>query len=147
MYKGRRDPEVRLVVRMLACSKYTDKGGRDWVEIVIPPESWAEYKNPWGSIMVKPEQVCWLDAELNTVDLNDDAAIVCSVKLPDSHVVASQETLTPFELAGRIIKHEHAIRFHPPLNEYPSIAFAKDWKASGLTMDAYLNRIPRRLDV
>lgn len=145
MYIGQRDPEVHILVQQKNCFLYTSKSGSDFVEIYIPPEHIKDYTNPWGSIMVKQNQVDYLTktSPLNVVRVNDDADIICSVK-DEKHRVTSQEVLKPKQIIGRVLKYERYCLFVNTSTDLdiPSIALYQDMKQTGLTMETYLNRLP-----
>ena len=145
MYKGRRDPEVSIIVPRDFCSIYRGRQGKDWVEIQVPPEVRADYRDPWGIMMVDPEQVDFLDEEYNVVRVNDKAKIVSSRKDMHRRVVWGEE-IEPVEIIGRFLKYYHASRFKTlPYPEPPSIAFYRDMRRMGQGMEAYMNRLPYRL--
>lgn len=155
MFKGRRDPEVRLVVPQDKCNNYTSKNGGSWIEISIPPETVDEYSSVWGSIMVDKKQIDNLCREygydnMNSVRLNDDADIVVSTK-DANHVVIESETLKTMQLVARWLKYYRWNEFgerYPELKEdldRPSIDMLNDMLSSGQTMLGYINRLPKVL--
>lgn len=146
MYKGRRDPEIRIVVPHTFCQRYNSKTSGQWIEIFTPPETTGEYNNQWGSLMVKPDQVCNIGDGLNIIRINDGAAIQNSVK-DDAHVVISTETLTPDIIIGRWLKFYRYDLFKrcgidPVRLDNPSVDIYADWQRSGQTMQFYMNRLP-----
>ena len=152
MFKGRRDPEVRIIVEQNKCNSYTSKTGGSWIEVSIPPEDTAEYGTKWATIMVDKKQIDNLNTygALNCIRVNDDADIVCSLK-NEKRVVIASETLKPVQIIGRFLKYyrwaEYEAR-HPELAEElnrPSLDLYNDMVTLGQDMLAYMNRLPKTL--
>lgn len=146
MYKGRRDPEIRIVVPHNQCARYNSKTSGQWIEVFIPPENIADYGTTWGSIMVKPEQVCNIGDGLNIIRINDGAQINNSIK-DDNHVVISTEILTPDVIIGRWLKFYRFDLFNrcgiaQNLLDNPSIQVYNDMVRTGQHMQFYMNRLP-----
>lgn len=154
MYKGNRDPEIRIVIPYKYCRRYQSKSSGTWIEIFTPPETIAEYgsqyatqfETKWGSIMVRPEQVCNIGDGLNIIRLNDGAQINNSVKDPN-RVVISTEIITPDIITGRWLKFYRYDLFRrcgidPTLLDNPSKDIYDDMIRSGQTMQFYMNRLP-----
>lgn len=154
MYKGRRDPEIRIVVEQEHCSKYRDSCGVMWVEIFIPPESVKDYDSQWGSLMIDRRQVDNLgkDNPYNVIRVNDDADITVSIK-DANHSVLSYETLKPKEIIGRLLKYHRYKAYHDdkyfPVtdDDVESFAMYEDMHAHGQEMMYYMNRLPKLLDL
>ena len=82
-YKGRRDPELGMLIPRSACFMYNSKEKGQLVEIMVPPEDASGYDQTvtrWGTIMVEPKQVRALNDEMNIVFINDGAQVTNSVK-------------------------------------------------------------------
>lgn len=150
MYQGRRDPEIRIVVPSEFCNRYQSKASGIWIEIFTPPESIDAYKSRWGSIMVRPEQVCNIGRGMNVIRINDGAKINNSVK-DDQHVVQSTEILTPDVITGRWLKFYRHQRFERiPMQDdvlheildIPSEKLYNDMLSLGQNMQFYMNRMP-----
>lgn len=146
MYTGRRDPEIRIAVPHNQCSRYNSRTSGQWIEIFVPPENITEYAAKWGSIMVKPEQVCNIGGGLNIIRINDGAQINNSVK-DDNHAVISTEVITPDIITGRWLKYYRYCRFvnaglaEDQLN-IPSSTLYQDMTLRGMAMPFYMNRLP-----
>lgn len=146
MYKGRRDPEIRIAVAQSYCQRYNSKTSGQWVEVFVPPELISEYNNQWGSIMVKPDQVCNIGDGYNIIRVNDGAAINCSVK-DDQHIVISSETMTPDVIIGRWLKFYRYDLFRRcgislDMLDNPSMEIYQDFARTGQHMQFYMNRMP-----
>ena len=77
MYKGKRDPEITILIPPESCGKFIDKKNKQWIEVAVPPEDPAEYTDQWGTIMVDPGQVNYVKAiHKNAIGLNDGATIL-----------------------------------------------------------------------
>ena len=154
MYKGRRDPEIRIVVEQQHCSKYTDASGNAWIEVFIPPESANDYNSQWGSLMVDKKQVDNLGATnpYNVIRVNDDADITVSVK-DRNHTVISWETLKPKQIIGRLLKYYRFKTYYSdqyfPVNtdDIESFAMYEDMRHTGQEMMYYMNRLPKTIDL
>lgn len=131
-YKGKRDPEVDIVIRQSLCEKYKGKDGMNWIEIFIPRREGSAY--PWGTIMVKPEQVYYIDDVFNLVRVNNFAKIVNSTKEKDTRKVLDSEEMTPDIIIGQIIRYETG------KSVTPEDAF-KEFEKTGLTLYNYIRLI------
>lgn len=148
MYKGRRDPEVQILVSPQACNIYKDKSGKRWVEVAVPHESIADYNQKFGTLMVDPSQVDVINntIPMNVIRVNDDANILVSVK-DDKHQLVSCEYLTPIGIIARWLKFYRYKIYSKILNnpidlDTPSVNLYKDYYYSGLRLEAYINRLP-----
>ena len=148
MYKGRRDPEVHILVSPQACNIYKDKSGKRWVEVAVPHEAIADYSQKFGTLMVDPSQVDVINnpIPMNVIRVNDDANILVSVK-DDKHQLVSCEYLTPIGIIARWLKfYRYEIYSKIPNNaidlDTPSVNLYKDYYYSGLRLEAYINRLP-----
>lgn len=150
MYQGRRDPEIRIVVPAANCQRYQSKASGIWIEVFTPHESIDAYTTRWGSIMIRPEQVCNIGDGYNVIRINDGAKINNSVK-DDQHIVQSTEVLTPDVITGRWLKYYRYIRFQrTPIDknilhdmlDIPSENLYHDMMCLGQTMPFYMNRLP-----
>lgn len=148
MYKGRRDPEVHILVSPQACNIYKDKSGKRWVEVAVPHEAIADYSQKFGTLMVDPSQVDVTNnpIPMNVIRVNDDANILVSVK-DDKHQLISCEYLTPIGIIARWLKfYRYEIYSKIPNNtidlDTPSVNLYKDYYYSGLRLEAYINRLP-----
>lgn len=148
MYKGRRDPEVQILVSPQACNIYKDKSGKRWVEVAVPHEAIADYSQKFGTLMVDPSQVDVTNnpIPMNVIRVNDDANILVSVK-DDKHQLVSCEYLTPIGIIARWLKfYRYEIYSKIPNNpidlDTPSVNLYKDYYYSGLRLEAYINRLP-----
>lgn len=142
MYKGKRDPEIRIVVMQKHCAEYKSKQNLKFIEIFIPPEDIHDYDSQWGSIMVKPEQVFYIpNTNANLVNVNNGADIVCSVK-DDTHKVISSETLQPTEIIGRILKYHSKraadYKHSPNFLDVPSKVYYDNFEDSRMYMYDYI---------
>lgn len=149
MYKGRRDPEIRIVVPHSQCKRYQSKTSGIWIEIFTPPESVDNYALPWGSIMVRPEQVCDIGDGFNIIRINDGAKINNSVK-DANHAVTSTEVITPDIITGRWLKFYRYDMFsrcgvQKDILDIPSIRLYNDMLSIGQHMQFYMNRMPLML--
>lgn len=148
MYKGRRDPEVHILVSPQACNIYKDKSGKRWVEVAVPHEAIADYNQKFGTLMVDPSQVDVINntIPMNVIRVNDDANILVSVK-DDKHQLVSCEYLTPIGIIARWLKFYRYEIYSKILNnpidlDTPSVNLYKDYYYSGLRLEAYINRLP-----
>lgn len=148
MYKGRRDPEVHILVSPQACNIYKDKSGKRWIEIAVPHEAIADYSQKFGTLMVDPSQVDVINnpIPMNVIRVNDDANILVSVK-DDKHQLISCEYLTPIGIIARWLKfYRYEIYSKIPNNtidlDTPSVNLYKDYYYSGLRLEVYINRLP-----
>lgn len=148
MYKGRRDPEVQILVSPQACNIYKDKSGKRWIEVAVPHESITDYNQKFGTLMVDPSQVDVINntIPMNVIRVNDDANILVSVK-DDKHQLVSCEYLTPIGIIARWLKfYRYEIYSKIPNNPIdlntPSVNLYKDYYYSGLRLEAYINRLP-----
>jgi len=148
MYKGRRDPEVHILVSPQACNIYKDKSGKRWVEVAVPHEAIADYSQKFGTLMVDPSQVDVINnpIPMNVIRVNDDANILVSVK-DDKHQLVSCEYLTPIGIIARWLKfYRYEIYSKIPNStidlDTPSVNLYKDYYYSGLRLEAYINRLP-----
>lgn len=132
MYKGKRDPEVGIVVRQSLCNVYRGKDSIKWVEVFIPRSDKAQYE--WGTIMVKPEQVDFIDDTYNLVRVNDGAEIVNSTKEKDTHNILDCEKMTPAVIIGHVLRQELNLRGRDAADIY------RDYIDTGLTMYNYIRR-------
>ena len=151
-YKGRRDPELGMLIPRSACFIYNSKAQGQMIEVMVPPEDASGYDQTvtrWGTIMVEPKQVRALNDEMNIVFINDGAQVTNSVK-DDKRNVLSSETLFPTQIIGRWLKWMRYVRFYNP-NLKPEIllklncdsaALYVDYAASHMRIEAYANRIP-----
>ena len=154
MFKGRRDPEIGIVVTQDSCRNYTAKSGGSFIEVPVPPESVADYTSDWGTIMVDKKQIDNLDefGQYNFVRVNNWADIVVSVK-DKNHAVISSETLKPIQIIGRLLKFYRWQEFnstHPELADEldrPSLDLYNDMVTTGQDMLSYMNRLPKALPV
>ena len=48
MYRGKRDPEIRIVVMQKHCAEYKSKQNLKFIEIFIPPEDIHDYNSQWA---------------------------------------------------------------------------------------------------
>lgn len=141
MYKGKRDPEVEILVPQDNCFEYKSKSGEPFVEILVPPESIKNYNQQWGSIMVRPEQVYYVEnSNLNMIAVNNYANILNSVK-DENHISTISETLQPYDIIGRYLKYYHWCMYKN-VPEQKSLNFFHNWKQSGFTLAAYMQHIP-----
>lgn len=132
MYKGKRDPEIGIVIRQSMCDIYESKTDHTlWIEIFVPRSPQAPY--PWGTIMVKPNQVDFIDDEFNLVRVNNFASIVNSTKEEGTHKILDSEKMTPYDIIGAILK------FELESNKTAKQLF-DDFMESGLTMYNYIQR-------
>ena len=148
MYKGRRDPEIQILVSPKACDVYKDKSKRRWIEVAVPHEHIADYNQKFGTFMVDPDQVDVINNPnlMNVIRVNDDANILVSVK-DANHQLVSCEYLTPICIIARWLKYyRHEIYSNIPNSnidlDTPSINLYKDYYYSGLRLDVYLNKLP-----
>lgn len=148
MYKGRRDPEIQILVSPQACDVYKDKSKRRWIEVAVPHEHIADYNQKFGTFMVDPDQVDVINNPnpMNVIRVNDDANILVSVK-DANHQLVSCEYLTPIGIIARWLKYyRHEIYSNIPNSnidlDIPSINLYKDYYYSGLRLDVYLNKLP-----
>ncbi len=133
MYKGRRDPEIGIVVKQALCSEYESKSDHTlWVEIFVPRTVNAPYE--WGTIMVKPNQVDFIDDTYNLVRVNNGAAIVNSTKDKDTHAVMDSEKMTPYNIIGHMLAYE----LNRPKTEADNLF--KTFMQSGMTMYSFIMR-------
>ena len=154
MYKGRRDPEIRIVVEQDHCSKYTDASGNTWIEVFIPPESVNDYNNQWGSMMVDKKQVDNLgtNSPYNVIRVNDDADITVSTK-DQNHSVVDWEILKPKEIIGRLLKYCRFKTYYYdqyfPVNtdDIESYKMYEDMHSTGQEMMYYMNRLPKVMNL
>ena len=147
MYKGYRDPELRVIVPANKCWSYTDRNGKEWVEIFVPPEKFDDYKQNWGSIMVSPTQVYSMDDAWNVVELNDGTQIINSCKNRKRDTIW-KEMLSPQQITGRFLKFYYFCRFRGKYPREPeSNALYNDMISVGQMMDVYMNRLPWDLPV
>lgn len=148
MYKGRRDPEIQILVSPQACDVYKDKSKRRWIEVAVPHEYIADYNQKFGTFMVDPDQVDVINNPnpMNVIRVNDDANILVSVK-DANHQLVSCEYLTPIGIIARWLKYyRHETYSNIPNSnielDTPSINLYKDYYYSGLRLDVYLNKLP-----
>ena len=148
MYKGRRDPEIQILVSPKACDVYKDKSKRRWIEVAVPHEHIADYNQKFGTFMVDPDQVDVINNPnpMNVIRVNDDANILVSVK-DANHQLVSCEYLTPIGIIARWLKYyRHEIYSNIPNSninlDTPSVNLYKDYYYSGLRLDVYLNKLP-----
>lgn len=148
MYKGRRDPEIQILVSPQACDVYKDKSKRRWIEVAVPHEHIADYNQKFGTFMVDPDQVDVINNPnpMNVIRVNDDANILVSVK-DANHQLVSCEYLTPIGIIARWLKYyRHEIYSNIPNSntdlDTPSVNLYKDYYYSGLRLDVYLNKLP-----
>lgn len=141
MYKGKRDPEVPILVRRTACNEYNGANGDKWVEIEIPHKT---VDNPaWrsGTIMVKLEQVFYVDRYgydiWNQVMVNDDAKIVNSTKDVNRQALYS-ERMTPKEIIGSLLLQE---LWRETPNGMTCDEMYAMFENTGLTMMDYILRV------
>lgn len=152
MFRGRRDPEIGIVVEQKRCGTYTSKNGGSWIEVEVPPEDTAEYDSKWETIMVDKKQVDNLDeyGALNYIRVNDGADIVCSLK-DEKHKVIDGETLKPVQIIGRLLKYYRWAEYHERHTELaeeldrPSLDLYNDMVTLGQDMLGYMNRLPKVL--
>lgn len=151
MYKGRRDPEIQIIVSPDACSIYKDKQGKRWIEISVPHESIADYDQKFGTFMVEPSQVDVIcnPNPMNVIRVNDDANILVSIK-DSKHQLVSCEYLTPIGIIARWLKYyRHEIYSNIPnqnINlDTASVNLYKDYYYSGLRLEVYMTRLPYNL--
>lgn len=148
-YQGRRDPEIRIVVPHNQCKRYQSKTSGVWVEIFTPPENVDDYATTWGSIMVRPEQVCNIGDGLNIIRINDGAKVNNSVK-DANHAVISTEVITPDIITARWLKFYRYDLFNrcgvsKDVLDIPSIRLYNDMLSIGQNMTFYMNRLPLML--
>lgn len=152
MYTGRRDPEIRIIVEKEHCTTYTDSSSKRWIEIFIPPEKITDYTTQWGSLMIDPKQVDTPEkgSPYNVIRVNDGAQITVSTK-DSKHNVIANETLTPDQIIGRMLKYYRAKTYANDLT-YPvtkddieSHALYQDMNQIGQNMLYYINRLPKLL--
>ena len=148
MYKGRRDPEIQILVSPQACDVYKDKSKRRWIEVAVPHEHIADYNQKFGTFMVDPDQVDVINNPnpMNVIRVNDDANILVSVK-DANHQLVSCEYLTPIGIIARWLKYyRHEIYSNIPNSnidlDTSSVNLYKDYYYSGLRLDVYLNKLP-----
>lgn len=154
MFRGRRDPEVGIIVPIEKCSPYASKNGGTWVEVSVPPEDAGGYAGRWGTMMVEKKQVDVVSVcgiEYNYIRVNDMADIVVSVK-DSNHKVIDGETLKPVLIIGRYLKYYRWAEFEgripdDKLNEATSLDMYNDFSVTGYTMAGYMNRLPKTLPV
>lgn len=141
MYKGRRDAEVSILVPQNFCEVYRDKNSIKWIEVFIPSENGminGVKDIPFGSIMVKPEQVFYFvepDGQTdryNVITINSNANIVNSAKDAKRNIIAS-EFVTEVDIIGRLLKSLTC-------DVRKASAVYDDWFMSGLTMYAYITK-------
>ena len=149
MFKGRRDPEVGIVVLQNVCNPYTSKNGGSWIEVGVPPEDTGDYTNKWETMMVDRKQIDDMgDGMTNYIRVNDNADIVCSLK-DAKHTVIGGETLKPIQIIGRWLKYYRWSEYnvtHPELADElnsPSLDMYNDMITIGQNMSAYMNRLPK----
>lgn len=152
MYKGKRDPEILVLIPPESCGKFIDKRNKQWIEVAIPPEDPSEYTDQWGTIMVDPGQVNYIKSiNKNIIGLNDGATILVSIKDPQ-HVPLSSEYLTPIGIIARWLKYYRYTLYQNMQNDpyvnidIPSEDIYKDYFYSGLRMEIYLNKLPIHID-
>lgn len=131
MYKGRRDPDVDIIIKQELCNEYISKDGTAYVEIFIPRSEGSRYT--WGTIMVRPEQVYAVDDEYNLIRVNNFAGIINSTKEQITRKVLDSERMTPYDIIGVSLKHELQ-------SPYPASSLLTHYQESGLTMYQYILR-------
>lgn len=131
-YKGRRDPEVGIVIKQSLCEVYRGADHTKWIEIFIPRSDGTPYE--WGTIMVKPEQVDYIDNVYNLVRVNDKAEIVNSTKEKDTRSILDSEKMTPDVIIGHVLRKDLGITGKTAKEVYD------DYIQSGLTMYNYILR-------
>lgn len=150
MYRGTRDPEIKLIVPQEKCSVYESKSGIALIEVFVPPETFEQYSTQaqfWASVMVKPNQVYFVpDTAYNAVFVNDGAGIVNSCKIIGSNgsrVVLYEETLTPDHIIGRYVKwFYHQNGWQQSIYDAPSMAYYRQFDQSGVKLERYIQQIP-----
>jgi hypothetical protein len=150
MYKGQRDPEVQILVRRENCYPYISSAGDKWVEIKIPYRTPVPYMDNFikdGTIMVKPEQVFYLDDRYginayNIITVNDNARIVNSVKTGTNRQVIYQEQMTPKQIIDALLAFElRPTTYDVSVNPGELVAAME---STGLSMLEYIIRVNSR---
>lgn len=143
-YIGQGDTPVCLIVPIHQCDLYQGIDGQIWTEIYIPPESIANYPNPWGSMLVREHQVrrtALPDYNL-ILDLNDNAKIKNILKHPD-WTWQPLETITPKEILARYLKW-YAVtqlrRHQQPTPNLPSIQYLQHYQQSHQDLLYYISQ-------
>lgn len=67
MYIGKRDAHLTVKVPMSLCF-LVEMSGMEWVEVMIPPSRPENRQKPWLSMVVRPNQVFWLDDKFNIIE-------------------------------------------------------------------------------
>lgn len=108
MYRGKRDSMLGIVVRQEFCDKYIDNSGKEWVEVFVPPRLTGCYHNQWGSMMVEPDHVCFIDDVYNEVFVNAGARIKIIIKnlINGRRIMGNVETDTSEMILGRFLQYE-----------------------------------------
>lgn len=138
-YYPTRDDYEELIIPANFCNLYQSRSYAEFVEIMIPPESHLHYQNKWGTIMVKPTQVCFIpNTGFYRIYINRGAAVVCSVK-DDNYNVLTSEELTPEEMIGRFLCYFKHTRQIPCLSS--SMDEYTEWKRTGFRLEYALQQI------
>jgi hypothetical protein len=67
MYVGHRDAHLVIKVPMSLCF-LVSMAGVEWIEVMIPPSRPERMSEPWLSMVVRPNQVFWLDDTFNIIE-------------------------------------------------------------------------------
>lgn len=145
MYKGKRDPEVPIVVRREWCNVWESPQHERFIEIFVPRTEDSPY--PWGTILVKPAQVYYLDTKnpgmddlFNVVMVNNYARISVQTRDRETHNVIDAQSMTPDLIIGSILKEELKTKKHPQFAMMDPAQVFLEFKNSGLTMESFLLR-------
>ena len=145
MYRGRRDSMLGIVVNQTYCQAFTDRSGKEWVEVFVPPYKMADYSKPWSSIAVPPEQVNFIDNTYNEVFVNSGALLTGLYKMYDSTGVrvpsGKTEQFTSEEMLSRFLQLEAVLQNRVTSNkETITDEIYKNYMASGLKMHEFIIR-------
>lgn len=143
MYKGSRDSMLGIVVPQDCCSLFRDNSGLEWVEVFIPPRDAHSMKERWSSIVVPPNQVCFIDNVYNEIFVNSGAVLTCLYKdfQPDGtrYVIGYESELTE-KILVRFLQYEKYKRHGLASCNTPLVMLEQDYLNSGLKMMEYMKR-------
>lgn len=143
MYIGRRDPEIPILVRLNACQTYDSQNSGTWIEIKIPYPKRSNNPYHTGSIMVRPEQVYYVNDRYNLniynqIMVNDKANIICSTK-DENRVVLYKEIMPPDLIIGCLLAYE--LTGHYDDKTVTELDLYNAFRDTGLTMLEYIVRV------
>lgn len=143
-----RDIPLFITVPITCCHPLTDKSGKQWCEVFVPPKDLRQMNDPWSTIVVNPDHVFYINMEPDYYMfwINSGAMLTLYYKAltPDGfqRKIIGSEQDTAENILARFLQYE-AYRFHRIRSGKSNIlrAIERDYLNSGQTMYDFIKTL------